>query len=87
MYGYGAIAANYEYEHNFYVIKFKSVPWNLQKEIKIYGNQIASGGILYSDIDIYPGQGPVCSKQGNLNTTATSPGTRVLKSLDAKVVG
>ena len=27
--------------------------------------------------------GPVCSKHGNLNVTATLPGLRVLRSLDA----
>ena len=30
--------------------------------------------------------GPVCSKNNNLNTTATCPGTKYLQSLDAAVV-
>ena len=53
--GYGDIATNYETSNIIYIINFISVFYNLQEEIELDINKLASGYLVCNSICTYPG--------------------------------
>ena len=50
MNGYGAIYANDEAVHNFYIFCFKYVPYTLHEDVESDGNRLASGNFVCNAI-------------------------------------
>ena len=56
MNGYGAISDNYEAANIFYIVRFTSVPYILQEDVRSYGNQLVSSYPVFNAIYESPGQ-------------------------------
>ena len=55
MNGYGAISDNYEAANIFYIVRFTSVPYILQEDVRSYGNQLVSSYLVFNAIYASPG--------------------------------
>ena len=55
VYVYVVIAANDQSANNFHIVRFKSVSYNLQEDVELDVDWIASRYIVYNSIFTYPG--------------------------------